>query len=416
LKVQIAGLFLVFSSVAFLARAARADEPRVVTPGSGDFSQLELLLRAAKERAPEVSLAAASLVASRSARENSRLASFGNPYLEVTAERGSRDVTNDVAVSGALWLPVELSGQGRSRGREAEAFVSLHAAFLEQARARAAAQVVRAYGAAVVARQRSAVLSELLNDARAEAELMAERLKRGDAVRTDASLAAVEAARHQVMLTENAADLSRAIGQLAELVGGSGPDTLGAVAPPALEGGAARRLRIDMSPRSLALAAEARFHAASAARWRREGKGMLSVGVVAGRGDYGETRLGGGLAYAFPMFRSNHPESARAAAEGSRALAEKSVHEAVALRRLRLLELEQQQLTNALSVLTKVALPAAKDAVQSVKETYAAGKTELLAVLLSRRELSTLALRRLELLERSWLLVADYVEITGDLP
>jgi outer membrane protein TolC len=245
---------------------------------------------------------------------------------------------------------------------------------------------------------------------------MAERLKRGDAVWTDASLAAVEASRHEVMLTENAADLSRAIGQLAELVGSSDPDTFGSAAPPDLEGGAARRSRIDMSPRSRSLAAEARFHAASAARWRREGKGMLSVGVVAGRGDYGETRLGGGLAYAFPMFRSNHPESARAAAEGSRALAEKSVHEAVALRRLRLLELEQQQLTNALSVLTKVALPAAKDAVQSVKETYAAGKTELLAVLLSRRELSTLALRRLELLERSWLLVADYVEITGDLP
>jgi cobalt-zinc-cadmium efflux system outer membrane protein len=416
LKVQIAGLLLVFSSVAFLARSSRADEPNVVRAASGDFAQLQLLMRAAKERAPEVSVAAASLVASRSARESARLASFGNPSLEVTAERGSHSVTKDVAVSGALWLPMELSGQGPSRGREADAFISLHAAFLEQARARAAAQVVRAYGAAVVARQRSAVLSDLLKDARVEAELIAERLKRGDAVRPDAALAAVEAARHEVMLTENAADLARAIGQLAELVGSSDPDTLGPVAPPALEGGRDRHPRIDMIPRSRSLAAEARFHAASAARWRREGRGMFSVGVVAGRGDYGETRLGGGLAYAFPIFRSNHPESARAAAEGSRALAEKNVEEAVASRRLRLLELEQQQLTSALSVLTKVALPAAKDAVQSVKETYTAGKTEMLAVLLSRRELSTLALRRLDLLERSWLLVADYVEITGDLP
>ena len=413
---KIAGLLLVFSSVALHARSSRAAEPPVITPSAGDFTQLQLLMRAAKERAPEVSLAAASLVASRSARENARLASFGNPYLEVTAERGGRSVTKDIAVSGALWLPMELSGRGRSRGREADAFVSLHVAFVEQARARAAAQVVRAYGAAVVARQRSAILSDLLKDARVEAELIAERLKRGDAVRPDASLAAVEAARHEVMLTENAADLARAIGQLAELIGSPDPDPAGPIAPPTLQGARARHPRIDMSPRSRSLAAEARFFAASAARWRREGQGMLSVGVVAGRGDYGETRLGGGLAYAFPMFRSNRPESARAAAEGSRALAEKGVQEAVALRRLRLLELEQQQLTNALSVLTNVALPAAKDAVQSVKETYAAGKTELLAVLLIRRELSTLALRRLELLERSWLLVADYVEITGDLP
>jgi outer membrane protein TolC len=415
LKVQIAGLFVAFMSVAFHAQSVRAAE-HAATPDPGDYRRLQHLIQAAKERAPEVSVAEASLVSSRSARENARLASIGNPYLEVTAERGNQDVTKDVAVNGALWLPLEVSGQSRSRGREAEAFVSLHAALLEQARAHAAARVVRAYGAAVVARQRSTVLSDLLKDARAEAELMAERLKRGDAVRPDASLAAVEAARHEAMLAENGADLARAMGQLNELIGSYDTEALDPVPPPSLGGRAAGHLRIDVSPRSRSLAAEARFYAASAARSRREGQGMLSVGLVAGRGDYGETRLGGGLAYAFPMFRSNRPESARAAAESSRALTEKSVHEALALRRLRLLEAEQRELTNALSVLTNVALPAAKDAVQSVKETYAAGKTELLAVLLSRRELSTLALRRLDLFERSWLLVADYVEITGELP
>lgn len=416
MKVQIAGLLLVVFCVVLYAQPSRADEPRAVAPSSGDSSQLQRLIRAAKEHAPEVSLAAASLVSSRSARENARLASFGNPYLEVTAERGDRDVTKDVAVSGALWLPVELSGQGRSRGREAEAFVSLHAARLEQARGRAAAQVVRAYGAAVVAQQRSAVLSDLLRDARAEAELMAERLKSGDAVRPDASLAALEVARHEVMLAENAADFSGAVGRLAELVGSYDPNMLGPVVPPALERGPARHPHVDMTPRSRSLAAEAQFYAASAARSRREGRGMLNVGVVAGRGDYGETRLGGGLAYAFPLFRSNQLESARAAAESSRVLAEKSVHESWASHRLRLLEVEQQQLTSALAVLTTRALPAAQDAVRAIKETYSAGKTEMLAVLLSRRELSTLALRRLELFERSWLLVADYVEITGDLP
>jgi outer membrane protein, heavy metal efflux system len=416
LKVQIVGLLLVFSSVVFHARSARADEPRPIPPGVGELSQLQLLIRAAKERAPDVSLASAAFVASRSARENARLASLGNPYLEVTAERGSHEVTKDVAISGSLWLPVELSGQGRSRGREADAFISMHAALLEQARARAAAQVVRAYGGAVVALQRSAVLSDLLTDARAEAELMAERLKGGDAVRPDASFAAVEAARHEVMLAENDAELSRSVGQLAELVGSYDSDQLSPVAPPDLGRHAARPLRMDMTPRSRSLLAEARFYAATAARSRREGQGMLSLGVVAGRGDYGETRLGGGLAYAFPVFRSNRPQTARAAAESSRALAEKGVHEKLASRRLRLLEVEQQQLTRALSVLTSVALPAAKEAVRSVAETYRAGKTELLAVLLSRRELSTLALRRLELFERSWLLVADYVEITGDLP
>jgi hypothetical protein len=137
---------------------------------------------------------------------------------------------------------------------------------------------------------------------------------------------------------------------------------------------------------------------------------------VAGRGDYGETRVGGGLAYAFPVFRANRAERARASAESQRALAEKRVQQEVFARRLKLLQLEQEQVERALSTLTSTALPAAQLAVSAVQETYAAGKAEMLAVLLSRRELSALSLRRLELLERNWLLVSEYVEITGDLP
>jgi hypothetical protein len=149
---------------------------------------------------------------------------------------------------------------------------------------------------------------------------------------------------------------------------------------------------------------------------RKEGQSPLSVGLVAGRGDFGETRLGGGLAYAFPVFRANRPERARASAESARALAEKTVRENVARRRLHLLQQEQAQLTRARSVLTTTALPAAQLAVSAVQETYAAGKAEMIAVLLSRRELSSLSLRRLELLLQEWLLVSEYVEITGDLP
>jgi len=70
-------------------------------------------------------------------------------------------------------------GQRQSRGREATDFVSLHAALVEQARARAAARVVRAYGSSVVAAERLSVLSELLASARAEADMIAERVKNG---------------------------------------------------------------------------------------------------------------------------------------------------------------------------------------------------------------------------------------------
>jgi cobalt-zinc-cadmium efflux system outer membrane protein len=395
-------------------RPACADESSDRAPHAAeDRAPLRALVELARQRAPEVSVAQASLTSSRSALVNGRLAPLGNPYLEVTADRGNKGVTKDLTVTGTLWLPVEVSGQRGSRGREAEDFVSLHAAFLEQARARAAARAVRAYGFSVVAAERTTVLSELLTSARAEAQLMADRVKAGDAIARDASLAAVEAARHEVMLAENRAELLRAQGELSELLGREAFQLLPPTAPPSL---GPRAVKIDETPHARALGAEARFYSSSAERLRREGQSPLSLGLVAGRGDYGETRVGGGLAYAFPVFRANRAERARATAESQRALSERRVQQSVAARRLKLLQLEQEQLEVALSTLTVTALPAAQLAVSAVQETYSAGKAEMLAVLLSRRELSALSLRRLELLERNWLLVSEYVEITGDLP
>jgi cobalt-zinc-cadmium efflux system outer membrane protein len=412
-----ATFLLVFAAVASTSATSHAEESSARVPASVDSrAELRSLIAAAKQNAPEVWLAKASLSSSRSALQNGRMAPFGNPYVEITAEHGDKNVTKDVAINGTLWLPVELSGQRQSRGREAEDFVLLHAALVEQARARAAARLVRAYGFTLVARERATVLSELLTSARAEADLMAERVKNGDAIQRDASLAAVEAARHEVMLAETYAELLRAAGELSEVLGRDLQDTRESSTPPSLPPRDFRGVKLDKTPQARSLAAEARFYSASAERLKREGQSPLSVGLVAGRGDYGETRLGGGLAYAFPVFRANRPERARAAAESSRALAEKRVHESVAGRRLKMLQLEQEQLTRALSTLTGTALPAAQLAVSAVQETYAAGKAEMLQVLLSRRELSSLSLRRLELLEQSWLLVSEYVEITGDLP
>jgi cobalt-zinc-cadmium efflux system outer membrane protein len=406
-------LALAVSAGGTLANAQERPAPRVAAPDAR--AELRAWIAIAKQNAPEVSIARASLRSSRSALENGRMAPFGNPYVEITAERGGKQVTKDFAVNGSLWLPVELSGQRGSRGREAQDFIALHAALVEQARARAAGRLVRAYGSSMVAAERAAVLTELLGSARAEASLIAERVKNGDAIQRDASLAAVEAARHEVMLAEAQAELLRARGELAEVLGRS-LQTSGFAAPPALRASDFRSVKLERLPEARSLAAEARFYSSSAERWRREGQSALSVGLVAGRGDLGETRLGGGLAYAFPVFRANRPERARAVAESSRALAEQQVHQSVAGQRLRLLAEEQEQLSRAITTLTQTALPAAEQAVSAAREIYAAGKAEMLAVLLSRRELSALSLRRLELLEQNWLLVSEYVEITGELP
>ena len=376
---------------------------------------LRHLIQNARERAPEVKRSLAAFSASKSAFVGGRLAPFGNPYLEITAQGANKDVVKDVALSGSLWLPIEVSGQRSSRQREAEEFVALHSTGVQVARASAASRAVKAYGRAVVAVERASVLAQLLVNARAESRMLAERMASGDAVQHDASLAATEAARDEMLIAENEAELVNARGELEELVGEAGAP-LSPVVPPLLSAAGAGEEKLPALPQSQALLAESRYYDASAERARREGGSLLSVGVIAGRGDYGETRLGGGLAYAFPAFRSNQLETARNEAESRRARTERQLFGEVASRRLLVLRNEQQQLLRALAVLSEVALPAARTAVRAVQETYEAGKAELLSVLLTRRELSALSLRRLALFDRSWVLVGDYVEITGDLP
>lgn len=397
-------------------RPSSAADPSVDSPALAMRDSLRRLVRSAREHAPEVTRSRAAFTASKSAFVRGGLAPFGNPRLEVTAEGANKDVIKDVSVSGSLWLPVEVSGQRSSRQREADDFVALHSVGIEVARASAAARAVRAYGRAVVAVERSNVLAQLQANARAESRMLSERMASGDAVRRDASLAAAEAARHEIMIAENEAELISARGELAELVGEGGTPLLGPAVPPSLAGQATPETKPAALPRSRAFLAEARYYDAAAERARREGSSLLSVGVVAGRGDYGETRIGGGFAYAFPVFRNNQVETARNEAEGQRARTERQLFGELAGRRLLVLRNEQQKLLRALSILSEVALPAARAAVTAVQETYDAGKAELLSVLLTRRELSTLSLRRLALFERSWTLVGEYVEISGDLP
>ncbi|HEX2672352.1 MAG TPA: hypothetical protein VHM25_15835, partial [Polyangiaceae bacterium] len=125
---------------------------------------------------------------------------------------------------------------------------------------------------------------------------------------------------------------------------------------------------------------------------------------------------GGGLAYAFPTFRANQGERARADAERVRALDELSLRRELFARRAVLLTSELAELGRAFEIVTHAALPAAERALAAASETYRVGKGDLLSVLVSRRDFSALSLRRLEILDKSWQLLGDLVEITGELP
>lgn len=394
-------------------RAAEGDAP----VASHTPPLLAELVKLARERAPEVALGRAALSASRSSYASANLAPLGNPSLEVKADRGTQGVTKDITIDASLWLPVELAGQKQGRGREARDYVRLHEAWLTQARAVATGRTVRAYGALAVATTRTRVLEEILAVARAEAEHYAARLGAGDATERDAALAALEAARHEVLLSETRGDIVHSAGVLLDLTGwthGEGT-VLDATMPgwrprPPL---AAREVR---TPTTLALEEQARYFGSAAERIRREAWAPLSLGVTGGRGDYGEARFGAGVGYAFPVFRANQAERARAEAERTRALEELSLRRELVARRIALVEHELVQVGRALELVTGSALPAATRAVSAATETHRAGKGDWLSVLVSRRDLSALSLRRLELLDKSWSLLGELSELTGEVP
>ncbi|MEI9953764.1 MAG: hypothetical protein WDO74_33495 [Pseudomonadota bacterium] len=403
------------SSVLLLSRSLHAEPP--APPASAATPALRELVQLARERAPEVILGRSALTASRSSYANARLAPVGNPFLELKVQGATQDVVKDVNIEAALWLPVEISGQKSRRGREADDFVELHAALLEQARAAASARTVRAYGALVVGASRFRVLSELASGAESEARYFAERMAIGDATEQDASLSAVDAARHQMALSETKSELLRVMGDLFELTGRSlSSESVVEALPPGFSAALRAPPAVEHSPLFRVLAAQAKYYGAARDRLEAEGGSPLSVGLLAGRGDFGETRFGGGLAYAFPTFRANQGERARADAERVRSLDELALRRELFARRAALLSSELSELGRAFEIVTHAALPAAQRALAAASETYRAGKGDLLSVLVSRRDFSALSLRRLEILDKSWLLLADLVEITGELP
>ncbi|HEX5098225.1 MAG TPA: TolC family protein [Polyangiaceae bacterium] len=390
---------------------ATAEPPAPVSP------VLRELIALARQRAPEVAVGRAALGASRSSYAAASLAPVGNPAFEVKVDHGMQGVTKDVTIDASVWLPVELAGEKQSRGREAREFVGLHEALLEQARAAATGRTVRAFGGLAVAQARARVLTELLAVARAEATHYSDRLAAGDATERDAALASLDAARNDALLSEAQVDVMRYAGELTELTGRKlEAGTNLAEIPPAY---ASKRTNAQLArsmPSARVLEAQARYYASAGERLKREAYHPLAFGLTGGRGDFGEARFGGGIAYAWPLFRSNQPERARAQAEKARALEELNIRRDLVARRVGLLEQEIRGLHSAIAVVRTSALPAAQRAVQAALDTSRAGKGDWLTVLVSRRELSALWLRHLELLERTWLVLAELVELTGELP
>ncbi|HEY5955139.1 MAG TPA: TolC family protein, partial [Polyangiaceae bacterium] len=179
----------------------------------------------------------------------------------------------------------------------------------------------------------------------------------------------------------------------------------------ALNGSSAAR-----APVVLTAEAEARYYSRVNDRATRDRIPPVTVILQAGRGDFAETRLGLGLAWSLPVFRYNQGERAVAQAEASRARVTAAAQRFSISQQLAGIADEAAHLLVALQRLDREAIPAATLATDSATRMHRAGKTDLLSVVVARRDLHVLRLRRLELAERFWSLLGDWVELTGSLP
>lgn len=392
--------------------AAFAREREAALRSDRTVPSLAEVLRLVRERSPEVVLGGAFVTTARSSLVGARLPPVGNPYLEVLGRRSIPGTASSLAVDGTAWVPLEIAGQRGTRIAEAEALVAFERQRLAVASASAVGAAVHAYGLAAVGDSRLSVLADLLEVARSEAASYRARYGAGDVTLRDARLAELELARYGVFVEETKADLALALSELSRLTGGEyeSPPRAETRPPPVVAGATEQAPTLAMSR------AEAAFYARSKERFGREGNaGNVSLMLHGGRNEFGEPLVGAGVAYAFPVLRRNQGEQARAEAERQRAVVEERVKRRTLDVRVRGLVVELEQVRRALQILGDQAEPAAVAAVDAAVEMQRAGKSDLLPVLTSRRELGLLRLRRLDLVAREWIITSEIVSITGRL-
>ncbi|HKQ69215.1 MAG TPA: TolC family protein [Polyangiaceae bacterium] len=376
----------------------------------------------AKVAAPEVVRANGQVLLAKAAGVGARMSSFQNPYFEVYVDRRVSSGSQGLGVSGILWIPFEIAGQRSARIDESDSLLDWQKTAHGDAEARAVGAVVVAYGDTIVAAARLAQAEIAEHQAQAEVDYFSARANVGDATVVDKALAEAEVARYAQLRAEAGIALVRSREQVAVLT--AMPDLespKGDVAtdPPPLRLGdpdTQAQAVVERSPLLRALDGEARFYDRQRDRAEAERSSPVSAIVTAGRGEFGDARVGGGVAWTFPIIRRNQGEIARASAGEARAKAERGAFTVALRSRARADAEEYQQTLAAIGALDRTGLPAASRVADATLASFKAGKAELIRVINARRDLAVARSRRLDLVQGAWRAFGDLAAMRGELP
>jgi outer membrane protein TolC len=383
-------------------------------PARAGYLTLDQAVRLARTHAPSALDATGAVAAARASGAGAKVPIVRNPSIEVTGE--ASHVTKDVNVISFLYLPVEVSGQRGARIAEWRRLVEWQSAREANAHADVTGATVSAYGAVLVARARLEQAKRAAADAEAEAEAYRLRAKVADVTLYDVSAVESESARYRQLEVAATASLALSVSGFAEVVGEPPAELAPDEGPPRLPDGLHLEEWVGRSPAVESLRREGRYWTASRERFEADRTPPLVLIATGGRGDYGETRVGGGLGFEFPVFRRNQGEIARADAEQARAERVGRAMRAALLERARGALAAYRGLIAGIDELDRNGIPAAERAEKAVTEAQRVGKVEMIRVLIARRDLAAARARRLDLVEAAWSAYAELASIRGALP
>jgi cobalt-zinc-cadmium efflux system outer membrane protein len=358
----------------------------------------------------------------RSLQVGARVSPLQNPYVELTADRpvSRSNGSGQVELLGQLFLPVEIAGQRSARIDEASAFERWRELDRAGVLAQAGGAAILAYGRALASSARIAFAARAEEEARRELAWIAARSAVNDATAVDRSMAEAEVARQAQQRAEAEIRLVQARAQLTILTGmaglGAAPNDAPELPPLESDSPELYAKRAEKAPLLQAFDGERSFWLRQSERWKTERWPPLSLIALGGRGELGEARLGGGLAWTFPFMRRNQGEIAQADAQASRTVADRAAAARAIDATIRSLVADYVLTRGAVASLDQTGLPAAERLVEYTYAAFRAGKTELVRVLIARRDLAVARARRLDLVENGWRAYGELAGVLGVLP
>lgn len=382
------------------------------------LTSLEDALRRARQRAPASIEADGQLAVARTSNLWARVLPLGNPQIELT---GGRQRFAELELDAKMYLPVEVSGQRGARIAEAERLVGWRGNVRDEMLARITGEVSSAWGMALVSAARVTLSREIAEAAQREVEWVASRQSLGAATIAERSFAEAEVARWFQVGAEADVGLGQAQTRLAELLVLPSVElpSPGPLPSPVFRFSSEESIivyALEKAPALRSLVAESDYWRSAAGRYQKERLAPVSLVLSGGRGDLGEPRVSGGVAWALPTFRRNQAEIGRAQAEAARAEAVLAATREALTTRVRGDWRVLVAVREALDRLEKVGLPASERLVEAAAASWRAGKSELVQVIIARRDLAAARLRQLDLVETVWRIYGDLASAMGELP